>query len=74
MRKSKHLVLNRERLRNLIPDQLGRVLGGEPTPDTFDLGCSFNCNTTSDTFTDTTNTTGNTLTNTQTDPLNTFTT
>ncbi len=46
MQKSKRLVLSRERLRNLTPDSLGRVLGGEPTGDSFNELCnSLECNT-----------------------------
>ena len=75
MGKHKRLVLRRERLRTLVPAQLGRVLGGEPTIDSFNLACnSFDCNTTTNTLTNTTgnttDTTGNTITNTLIDPMN----
>ena len=68
MRKTKRLVLSRERLRNLTPDRLGRVLGGEPVDDTLNELCnSFDCNTLingNNLFTNTfTNTLNNTLTN-----------
>jgi hypothetical protein len=39
MQKSKHLVLQRERLRNLTPIQLGRVAGGEPNTASLDGLC-----------------------------------
>ena len=71
MRKTKRLVLSRERLRNLTPEGLGRVLGGEPGDDSLNLCNSFNCNTLTNgnnlftnAFTNTlTNTLSNTLTN-----------
>ena len=72
MRKTKRLVLSRERLRNLTPDGLGRVVGGDPGDDSLDGLCnSFDCNTLTNgnnlftnAFTNTlTNTLSNTLTN-----------
>jgi hypothetical protein len=78
MRKTNRLVLSRERLRNLTPDRLGRVLGGEPGGESINDPCnSFDCNTLTltNTFTNAltntfTNTFPNTLTNTVTDPGN----
>ena len=73
MLKHRRLMLRRERLRTLVPAQLGRVLGGGETLDSFNLGCnSYDCNTTGDTGTNTgnTGTTNNTTVNTITDPLN----
>jgi hypothetical protein len=83
MRKTRRLVLSRERLRNLTPDGLGRVLGGEPGDYSLnDLCNSFDCNTLingtnafTNTFTNTltdnlTNTIANTLVNTATNLRN----
>jgi len=68
MRKTKRLVLSRERLRNLTPEGLGRVRGGEPGDDSLnDLCNSFDCNNLTNgnnLFTNAfTNTLSNTLTN-----------
>ena len=70
MRKTKRLVLSRERLRNLTPEGLGRVLGGEPGDDSLDGLCnSFDCNTLTNGNNLFTNAFTNTLTNTLTNNL-----
>ncbi len=69
MRKTKRLVLSRERLRNLTPGQLGRALGGQFNNQSLNGLCnSLECNTL--TLTNlTTDTTTNTATNTATNVL-----
>lgn len=64
MRKTRRLVLSLERLRILVPDQLGRVKGGEPNASLNSLCYSVNieCGTL----------TTEPLTNTQTNTLNTL--
>ena len=76
MHEHKRLSLKRERLRTLVPAQLGRVVGGDTNTESFDLNCdSYNCITLGNTGntgnTNTGNTIGgtNTITIGNTDPI-----